>query len=50
MNNIRELFVPFEDFTSVGGPGGFMRNLKFFLDKQDISYTKQLVNAGILYQ
>jgi len=36
------LFIPFSKFNKIGGPSTFMRNLKYYLDRQGYKYSKHL--------
>jgi len=35
------LFIPFSDYTSIGGPSTFMRNLRHYLDERSFEYSNQ---------
>lgn len=43
------IFIPFEDYKSIGGPATFMSNLKRFLDYKGFSYTQNIENANAIF-
>lgn len=43
------LFIPFSDYEYIGGPGTFMKNLKFFLDRNNFLYDSSFKSDGIFF-
>ncbi len=46
---LADLFIPFNDYTQIGGVSSFMRNLKGFMDKNGLKYTNNIDNADTIF-
>lgn len=49
MNNLNNIYIPFENFTSIGGPATFMSNLKKYLDESLIEYQSSIDKATAVF-
>ncbi len=45
----KDLFIPFERFSMLGGPATFMRNLRKYLDMKNYGYSSDDKNCGGMF-